>query len=721
MLASLEGIWHFLLLIIGFGLVIFIHELGHFVAAKFVGIKVLRFAIGFGPAAFSYRRGVGLVAGSTDARVRKRVRNHLQGTGLVPTEAGREPSQAVQERALDTLGIAETEYRFNWVPLGGYVMMLGQDDLQPGDAPIDNPRSFSSRPIGARMFVISAGVVMNMVLAAALFIVVYMTGINAAAPRIGAVHPEGVAAQVHARNAEALGVDEIGLQPGDRVLRVNGKPADAYKDLAIAVAMAERDGLIELAVKREGINEPLLFELKPEVDGGTNLLDVGVASASTNQLIPEMWDSPQTVEAILAPMGLDTLRPGMRLGGLDGQAVHLFSDIRPIVDASAGRALTAVWEDDQGRIERDLSPEPQLQRGSVVLAGGARQGLTHLLGLTPLMGITAVNNEKSGLLAGDAFVRIGDLAYPNIAEGIGTIRAAKGRRINITVLRDGELIDLTPRVRRNGTIGFLSAELIDEARISTIPAEFDQTDESTIPAAARLDILPGSRIVAVDGAPVESFADVRRELRAATTPASVSDEGAQVTLLLELLVDSPAGDQRPTEQLAWDLTRADVAQLHDLGWNAPLASGMFQPELTLLKASSPIEAVEMGLVETWEMLVMTYLTLDRLIVERTVKVEHLKGPVGIAELGTKFAGEGFIHLLLFLAMISVNLAVINFLPIPIVDGGQFVFLVIEKLKGSPVSVGIQNAATLVGLVLIGAVVLITFYNDMANLLSGMFG
>ncbi|MFG0252215.1 MAG: site-2 protease family protein [Phycisphaerales bacterium JB038] len=126
----------------------------------------------------------------------------------------------------------------------------------------------------------------------------------------------------------------------------------------------------------------------------------------------------------------------------------------------------------------------------------------------------------------------------------------------------------------------------------------------------------------------------------------------------------------------------------------------------------------MGLSETWEMLVMTYLTLDRLIVQRTVKVEHLKGPVGIAELGTKFAGQGIIHLLLFLAMISVNLAVINFLPIPIVDGGVFLFLLIEKLKGSPVSPIVQNAATMVGLALIGAVVLITFYNDMANLLSG---
>jgi regulator of sigma E protease len=113
-------------------------------------------------------------------------------------------------------------------------------------------------------------------------------------------------------------------------------------------------------------------------------------------------------------------------------------------------------------------------------------------------------------------------------------------------------------------------------------------------------------------------------------------------------------------------------------------------------------------------MMMTYLTFARLF-QGTVKWEHLKGPVGIAHMGTRIAERGFIWLLFFMALISVNLAVINFLPLPIVDGGQFIFLVIEQIRGKPVPVQIQNVATLAGLLLIGAVFLIVTFHDIANL------
>jgi regulator of sigma E protease len=68
-------------------------------------------------------------------------------------------------------------------------------------------------------------------------------------------------------------------------------------------------------------------------------------------------------------------------------------------------------------------------------------------------------------------------------------------------------------------------------------------------------------------------------------------------------------------------------------------------------------------------------------------------------------------------MISVNLAVINFLPLPIVDGGLFLFLVYEKLRGRPPSLQFQNAATIVGICLIGGLLVVTFYNDIVRILS----
>jgi regulator of sigma E protease len=124
-----------------------------------------------------------------------------------------------------------------------------------------------------------------------------------------------------------------------------------------------------------------------------------------------------------------------------------------------------------------------------------------------------------------------------------------------------------------------------------------------------------------------------------------------------------------------------------------------------------------GFDKTGQFIQQTYITLLRLI-QGTIKPSHLRGPVGIVDEGAKVAAQGFAYYLFFLGLISVNLAVINFLPIPIVDGGLMVFLMIEKIKGSPASPKVQTAAMLVGLVLIAVVFLYVTYQDIARIVEG---
>jgi regulator of sigma E protease len=121
-------------------------------------------------------------------------------------------------------------------------------------------------------------------------------------------------------------------------------------------------------------------------------------------------------------------------------------------------------------------------------------------------------------------------------------------------------------------------------------------------------------------------------------------------------------------------------------------------------------------VETKKLVLMTYLTIDRLF-RGSVGVDQLRGPVGIVHIGAKVADKGLLYSLFFLGMISVNLAVINFLPLPIVDGGLFLFLIYEKLKGKPPPIAFQNAATIVGLCIIVTLFVVTFYNDVVRLFS----
>ena len=206
---------------------------------------------------------------------------------------------------------------------------------------------------------------------------------------------------------------------------------------------------------------------------------------------------------------------------------------------------------------------------------------------------------------------------------------------------------------------------------------------------------------------------MRAALLAATTEAADRGEAATVTLAYQLPLDS---SERASTLIELDADQ--VADLHALGWTPPLPANWFEPMQTTLSArGNPIEAIAMGFRQTWKMVVLTYLTIDRLI-GGSVSVKQLHGPVGIVHIGTKVADRGFMYLVFFLAMISVNLAVLNFLPLPIVDGGLFLFLVYEKIRGRPPSVGFQNAAALIGLMLIGTLFVVTFFNDVMRLAGG---
>src|SRR5690606_15193790 len=116
-----------------------------------------------------------------------------------------------------------------------------------------------------------------------------------------------------------------------------------------------------------------------------------------------------------------------------------------------------------------------------------------------------------------------------------------------------------------------------------------------------------------------------------------------------------------------------------------------------------------------------YVTLARLVDGR-VPPKELRGPIGIADMGTQIArDQGITYLIYFLGLISVNLAVVNFLPIPVVDGGHMVFLIAEKIKGSPVSPKVQIGATYVGLVLVLCLFVMVTYFDASRLVTNLLG
>ncbi|MBX3389033.1 MAG: site-2 protease family protein [Phycisphaeraceae bacterium] len=708
----------FALVVIGFGLIIFVHELGHFLAARWAGIRVLAFALGFGPAAVSYRKGLGFRRGSSEQEYTDRLRAIAAGSTTV--EGNRSTHHT----------ISPTEYRLNWLPFGGYVKMLGQEDLNP-DAVSEAPDSFQRCVPWKKMIVISAGVALNILTAVLLFIIVFRVGLPTEPPIIGGVAPGLPGATAVATNAQALHIEQPGLKPGDEVMSVDGKKADQFTDITMAAAMASRKTPVEIEVLRPGVAEALHFSIMPAADSGSRLLALGIEPARSLQIEnPRSTRQREEFQKQLAKLGFAEVEPGMRLVSINGNTDIKYSfDLSRMARESGGKPLELVFVGEQGkRVTISTRPDPQYELTEFELPGGALSVQPNVAGLTSLLGVESANAAaKKGLRDGDVFLRLGTVEYPSFEAGLREIRSNAGRTIEATVLREeagsSKEVPLTLEVGRDGTVGFTASSIREGSTVLGVPVAREIVEpakpdsgalaKTRATPASRANIRPGTRVLSVAGHEVHTFADIRTELQRAVAGAPSDGADVELTVRAPSLAGEPEA-KSPVESLTLRLAPADVEALLALKWNAPPIAAAFELAQILRRSSGPLNAVMLGLSETKQMVLRVYLTFGRLF-EGTLKVTHLQGPVGIAHVGTLLADRGIIWLLFFLAIVSVNLAVVNFLPLPIVDGGQFLFILYEQIFKRPVPVGVQNAVTLAGLVLIGSMFLIVTFNDISNL------
>jgi regulator of sigma E protease len=674
-----------LLVLLAFGFVIFWHELGHFLAARWAGVRVEQFAVGMGQALISWRKGIGVrVAGfgrkgfhwgSTQEAFDKRIdEEHARSGNGRPASA---LSTYERYEIARKLGIGETEYRLAWVPLGGYVKPTGQDDLRPAaEVGADDPHAFGAKPVGKRMVIISAGVIMNVILAFGVYVLLFLTGFNSPPAVVGFVSPGSPAM-------------EAGLQVGDRIKTINGNVQEDYTKIAMNVALLRDDGPAEFVVERPGMSEPVTLQIKPiRTAASFNMPAIGVMPGVTLKSgVGVTKDQMRFVSPELA-----ALPQGAVITHINGQAVEVndYHKLDAAIQAYDGTPIKlTIQHPDQSTVEHTLVPD-------IGFNGFAAEPLS-VAGLRPRVRIESVvadsPAQKAGVEPGDvvaqlSIVETADALRPvnagDFVEWIG--RASKARHsVRLSLIRDGNpipAIDIKPE----GTIGVGVGYESQRAIVGEV------VDRSTADSAG---IRTGDRLVSVGGTPVETWFDAIRQLRNATVGS------VPVTIA--------RGEQ--TLEIALPLDKYDLAELADLrfGHSLPLAQ-LIEPRQT----SNPILAGKWGIEETKQSIFQVYLTLQRLI-QGTVPLKNLSGPIGILSAGSSAADRGIDYLLWFTAMISANLAVVNFLPIPIVDGGLFLFLLLEKFTGRPPSPRLQNAAQLFGLALLGSLFLFVTYHDVLRI------
>jgi len=229
--AGLAFGWPVLVVILGIVVMIFLHELGHYVTAKWAGMKVTEFFIGFGPKIWSFRRG-------------------------------------------------ETEYGLKVVPAGAYVRIIGMNNLDEVD-PVDEPRTYRQKSFPKRLLVVSAGSLMHF--AQAFVLLVILLGVVGFPGRSVANPPDRAPAWQINTVEDDSAAQAAGLKEDDLVVAVNGQPVSHFDELSDALARFDVGDEVQLTVERDGVERTVDATLRarpagvPGGDAGTPFLGVGTS------------------------------------------------------------------------------------------------------------------------------------------------------------------------------------------------------------------------------------------------------------------------------------------------------------------------------------------------------------------------------------------------------------------------------------------------------------
>ena len=671
---------------LGFGGVVMVHELGHFIVAKLGGIKVEAFSIGFPPVFLGIRK---LKKGF---RVR-----------MLPRPG--------QEQTLEP-GDSETEYQVGLVPLGGFVKMLGQSDSGAVEQTAD-PKSFLNRPTWIRVAVVAAGVTFNAIAAILIFMGLFLHGIPLKPAVIGEV----------VRNSPAY---DAGLRPGDEIVEVNGERFVDYEAVLLAPALSGKGQPFTFVVRREGIEEPISIVAERSAGDTSGMRSIGITDAHKLTIEPEIAREPELVEQIFERTGL---RPGDEIKAINGQTVSKPWDLsQKISEALLPEAVLTVsrsWPAGSTRTQENV--KFPMRVNPTVSNFREEFDLAHIYGMIPclkvamlserpqVMGLTqrllsvfkrkpegtAAENAAAAerLAVGDILVRAGATAYPNFKELRSITEEHKNKDLTLGVLRAdaaGVLRPVEVTVRpyeipgsKRVTIGFVPTLAMDTAIAA-------QTLEGVMTGLGP-QLPAGATIIAVDGQPVKTFYDVAALLR--------KNRGQRVSIDYE--ADGQAGG-----------TGFVVPERGDVHAQSYLATGIPYEELRVpYKADGPLQAISMGIKKVKQFVVRTWITLYRLIFD-DLPTSSLMGPVGIITVSYTIADASAIHYLYFLGLLSSILAVMNLLPLPVLDGGVIVMLLAEKISGKPISEKVQAAITYAGLALLLGLMLLVTYNDIIRVLFG---
>jgi regulator of sigma E protease len=595
--------------VFGIGLVIFVHELGHYLAARWCGVRVETFSLGFGPRLLGKR-------------------------------------------------IGQTDYQVALVPLGGFCRMAGEERRFEGLPP--EPDELPAKSVGQRFFIYSGGVLMNLLFGLVVFPILFQVGVPFTTPTIGQAIPGGAAWRAR-------------VPDGAQVLAVNDARVVDFQHLFTEVALGDPQRTT-ITVLDPATGAERTYELTPQRNESEGLTTIGVR--------PGFERAPDG--GILLEVDEDT--PAWRAGLRDGDRLLRVLNGAPgqwpmdQLDLLAG--MSRPWELEVAAEEgsRTVRLEPEMSGESEPPRVGIAVRIDRIAALRPGPLLDAI-----GLEVGDRVLRSGErvvLESGDFARGL----LAAGGATTLLVRRDERELTLAVPALDEDRIMALVSDVV-------VAADEDST-EIVVQAngpAERAGVRTLDRILRVDGTETGSWNDIVKLIRLAgreerSVEFRIARDGSREHLTVTV---TPEAAPRPIYGLA--LRQAEyVYRSKNLG-----------------------EAIVFGAQCSWRFLEDSWLTLERML-KRDVSPKNVGGIITISAVSYSLTEDGWVKLFFFLCLVSINLAFLNVLPIPVLDGGHLFFLIVEKIKGSPVSDRVLSASQAVGVVLLLSLMIYVTYNDLVR-------
>ncbi len=730
-LPDLGIVTQIIVVVVAFSVLIFVHELGHYLAARLTGVRVERFFIGFDI--------FGLA-------IKKEYRGTVYGIGILP--------------------------------LGGYCALAGQNDDPRKERQTNAPDELQNKPLWARALVFGGGVIMNFIFGFLVLIAAYMYGIPFIPPVLGQLDPSGPAAI-------------YGFQTGDRVLSVDGRRVTSFEEAAEAIALAGAGGELDVDIERtspDGAPERMTIRVRGRASNMRGNLNSIGADPERSRIVAGVVDDPLFGELLVGKLGI-----GDEILAVDGVEIppNRGEIIEELVAGRPGQTAELTVRGRDGHVrtfqapletfgEWDLGLRIAVQTVRVTPGGPAAQA-----------GLRAGDLVVAYQLPGDAEPS----RFASTREFLSVVASAALHPITVDLNRKGDVLTVTttPEVAAVDALYDIEADTLLGVT-GTMEGEQGFLIASVLPGSPLAGMAePGDYIEKLNGVPLPAGKSIREAVEDAASVAvrlfvkrddpdgeilvaghrEVPD--ANLTLRLSPRVNTEyrrpmigventagpittvvpgsfadtvlggaqrlAGSRLAVLQYSPDLGTTTLRFLFPEGSpyggglktfvvetpeeirRDPAAAGLASRLPVMLRTAE--EVIPMSFVPAvaaagrkWvDLSLMVYRVLHKLVV-RTLPLDAVGGPVQLFRIIKIADDRGFAYFLYILALISVNLGVCNLLPFPVLDGGHLVFLLLEWLMGRPPPLAVRETAQWIGLVCLLFLMLTVTGYDLLHLFRG---